>query len=415
MKLFFLLLEIFIPLFAVYIVYKKKDLAVVYIPFLLFCSNVLVKSFSASLNYLVFTGMIGYLAYTNMKFIRRNVFSILLFIYFLFLIPKSDDIVSVRPYIFASLWLFLLIPISVEIYKKYSREEIFAELSKSAFLILLVFNINVILSTLFKFMPLGTGFYGATSGLMYGALSLDHLNILPFTLFIVVRKGIKDKSPIYILIYLIAIFFAILTFRRTVMALSIIGTLIVMIELLDFKQIKDFILYGAIIGLVSVFVVYKTGFLEQFWERYNMRKLDTRGAEKEPRLLEFEMIYKDMFVHFDYSPWFGYKLFESTGNYGKGRLGIRALHTDFGTMMHSGGIIGFSLYLLMIFVAFFSVWRKSNSKNDILQFLFVSFAFAAFFMSGRWYTISATSMMYCLLFLPLGRKLLQIRNEKLVK
>jgi O-antigen ligase len=415
MNAFFLLIEISIPIFVIYLVFKKKDLSVVYLPLLFFSSAVVVKNFSSSVNYLIFTALILYLIAFNLNFVKRNIFAPILVIYFFLLIPKSDDLAIIRPNLFGSIWLFLLIPLIAEIFNKYSREQIFNELSKSALLTLIIFNINVILSTLLKFMPLGTGFYGATSGLMYGALSLDELNILPFAIFIVIRKGIKDKSLFYIVVYLAAIFFVLLTFRRTVMVLSVLATIIVLIELLNFKQIKDFILYGAIIGLVSILVIYKTGFLDSFWERYEMRKLDTRTVDKEPRLLEFEMIYKDMFVHFDYSPWFGHSLFNSHGNYGKGALGSRGLHTDFGTIMHGSGILGFMLYLSMVFVAFFLVWKRTYSRDDYLQLFFIMIAFAAYFMSGRWYTISAMTMMYCVLYLPLGkhRKAMRYKNTSI--
>ena len=188
------------------------------------------------------------------------------------------------------------------------------------------------------------------------------------------------------------------------MVLTVLAAVIVFIELLNFDQILDFIKYGVVISLISLVVVYQTGFLSSFWERYENRKLDERGLENEPRLLEFEMIYKDMFVYYDYSPWFGYELFNSHGNYGKGQLGTRSLHTDFGTIMNASGILGFVLYLLMVFVAFYSAWKRTHSRADYLQFFFLLLAFLTFFMSGRWHIISAMSMMYSILYLPLGIK-----------
>jgi O-antigen ligase len=124
-------------------------------------------------------------------------------------------------------------------------------------------------------------------------------------------------------------------------------------------------------------------------------------------MFEFELIYKDLFVYYDYSPWFGYELFASHGNYGKGVFGTRSFHTDFGTIIHASGLIGFVLYCLMIFVAFYSVWKRSKTRDDYLRIFFCFFTLAAFFMSGRWYIVSSTSMMLCVLYLPLGQSIIK--------
>lgn len=417
MKIFFLLIELLVPIFAVFMIWKKGQLSIVYLPFIFFCNDLVEKSLPASITYFLHIAIVGYYAVHNFGFAKRNIFSVLLIVYFLLLLPYSADIEAIRSHFVAALLLFLLIPIIAEVFRKYPKHAIFEELSRSALLILLIFIVNVIGSTYFRYMPLGAGFYGATSGLLYGFLSLDNLNVLPFAAYVVLRKGARDKQVWYIAVYLIVTFFVLLTFRRTVMAITVIAGIAVLIELLNFRQIQHFLKYAVTIALVSVFVIYQTGFSELFWARYEMRELDERGVEKEPRLMEFQMIYKDLFVYYDYNPWFGYGLFESTGNYAKGQLGKRSLHTDFGTIVHSSGVLGFLLYSLMVATAFISVWKRLKSREDYFRFFFCVLAFITFFMSGRWYTVSAMTMMYCLLTLPLGRSraIVKIKRPAILK
>src|SRR5690606_24449052 len=104
----------------------------------------------------------------------------------------------------------------------------------------------------------------------------------------------------------------------------------------------------------------------------------------------------------EYDPWFGHELSASNGNYGKGSFGNRSLHTDFGSIVHSSGLIGFGLYILMILTAFGSVWNRVKSIPDYLQFLFCLVCFGVFFITGRYSTISAMTLMFCLIYLPLG-------------
>jgi O-antigen ligase len=403
MKIFFILIEIAMPLLALWVIWKKKELAIVYLPFLFFLNDMIARSLPAMVNYFTVSMMVGYFLFHNLTFIKRNIFSLLLVIHFFVLLPNSKDVVRIRPDFFASIVLFLLIPIIAEVYNKYPRERIFEELSKSSLLIMIFFIINTIFSTVLRYNP--TEMYGITSGVLYGNIYLSDFNILSFASFIVIRKGIKDKSLIHIAVYVAAIFLVLLSFRRTAMGLALLGTVVVMIELLNFKQIKQFIMYGLVLGIVSLVIVYSTGFLDVFQERYELRKLDDRALGEEKRFMELELMYKDLFVYYDYSPWFGYELFDYRGsNYGKGIFGEeRPLHSDYAVLTHSSGLIGLSLYILMMFVAISSIWRKTNTKDDYLQFMFCMIAFSVFFLTGRFSKISFMVMMFMIWYLPLAK------------
>jgi O-antigen ligase len=403
MKIFFLLIEIFIPIMACWVVWKKQEIGVVYMPFFFFLNDMIEKNLPATVNYLIISLLMIYFAFNNLPFIKRNIFSLLLIIHFFILLPNAKDLTRIRPDFFSSIVLFLLIPIIAEIYNKYGREKVFDELSKSAFLIMAFFIVNTILSTVLRYNPMEM--YGITSGVFYGKVYLSDFNVLAFASFIVIRKGIKDKSILYILVYLATIFLVLLSFRRTAMALSILGTAVVMIELLNFKQIKQFIMYGFILGAVSLVIVYFTGFLEVFQQRYELRRLDDRALGEEKRLMELDLMYKDLFVYYDYSPWFGYELFDYRGpNYGKGIFGDeRPLHSDYAVITHSSGLIGLVLYILMMYVAISSIWNRTYSKDDYLQFLFCLISFSVFFITGRFTKISFMVMMFMIWYLPLAR------------
>jgi hypothetical protein len=49
------------------------------------------------------------------------------------------------------------------------------------------------------------------------------------------------------------------------MILSVVATLFLLFELLNFKQLKEFIIYGFIIAVVGSIVILNTGFVEQFY------------------------------------------------------------------------------------------------------------------------------------------------------
>ncbi len=392
------------PILALWVIWKKQELGIVYLPFFFFLNDMIDRNLPAMVNYFTVSMMVGYYLFHNLTFVKRNIFSLLLVIHFFILLPNAKDLVRIRPDFFASIVLFLLIPIIAEVYTKFPRERIFEELSKSSLFIMIFFIINTVFSTVLRYNP--TEMYGITSGVLYGNIYLSDFNILAFASFIVIRKGIKDKSIIHIAVYIATIFLVLLSFRRTAMGLALLGTVIVMIELLNFKQIKQFIMYGFVLAVVSLVIVYSTGFLAVFQERYELRKLDDRALGEEKRLMELDLMYKDLFVYYDYSPWTGYELFDYKGsNYGKGIFGEeRPLHSDYAVLIHSSGLIGLSLYLLMMFVAITSIWRRTNTKDDYLQFMFCMIAFCVFFITGRFSKISFMVMMFMIWYLPIARK-----------
>ncbi|MCL6260779.1 hypothetical protein M3O96_16880 [Aquiflexum sp. TKW24L] len=402
MKGFFLLVEFALPILTIYLIVKKQSLIIIYVPFILFSYHIIETRLPGFFHFLIVAGILFYVVIYNLPFVKQNPFSILIFLYFLFLLKNIEvDFKTIRPYFINVTWLFLGVALIPYIFKRYSREKVFYELSTAAFLVMLIFSINTGLSTIFKYNP--RAIYGITSGILFGNVSNDYYNIFPLALFLILRRGIRDKNVLYLGVYFVSVFLVLLTLRRTVMVLSLIGTILVMVELLDFQKIKQFLLYSFITLIITVVVISNTSFLPQLLERYESRDLDNRELEGEGRLMELDIIYKDLFVYYDYDPWFGYRLDDSKGNYGKRIFGERSLHTDFANLIHASGILGLFLYLMMILIAFYSVWRRILTKDEFFQFWFIVLCFGLYFFTGRYTTANAMLMMFAILFLPFAK------------
>lgn len=402
MKLYFQLIDFLIPLFAIYLVFRKGSLSIVYVPFLYFAMVSMEKSNFVALYNVLFVGLLFYYVIFNLPFVKRNIFSIILFFYYFVLLADTPDFKEIKNDIINTAWIFLCIPLIPEVLKNYSREELFEELSQSAFLIMALYVFNALISTALGYYPEGRG-YGFTSGISFGNLALNIYNVLPLAIYIILRKGFRDKNIWYLALYLVSIFLVFLTLRRTIMVMSVVATLFLMFELLNFKQLKEFILYGFIISVVGTVVVLNTGFVDEITKRAKERNLEDRDLEGEARYLEYGLIYKDLFVYYEYSPWFGYGPFESGGNYGKGIFGERVLHTEFAHYVHASGFLGLTLYILMVSLAFLSIWRKKLTREDKFQFFFLLFYFSAHFLLGWSRNLIPAVMFFSILNLPMAR------------
>lgn len=404
MEPFFLFLELMIPIAAGILLLKKGSLAIVYMPLLFFARTLFdeTKYIPGPFYHYFFYLLLFYFMFYNLPFFRRNLFSNLLVFYFLVLAMDVEEFKSIRTYYLHSIWLFISVPLVQEIYKNYTKERILKEVNIAAFAMMMLFVINVLLSTYYEYNPFAI--YGISSGLLYGRMSSDIYNIFPFAIYILFRKSIKDNNIFYLVLYFVSMFFILLTLRRSVMALSLLGSLLVLIEFVKPEEFKKFSLYGVVLVIVSLVVINTTSFVDQFVERYEQRGLDDRPIEEENRLMEFTLIYKDLFVYYDYDPWTGYGLFDTAGNYGKKIFRDRSLHTDFAVLIHISGIIGLLLYLLMFGKSFLSIWNRLRSRTDLLLFLFMILCFLIFFVNGRFTTISSMLLMLTIINLPLAKQ-----------
>lgn len=402
MASFFLIVEILSYIFLIYVIFAKKELAIVYLPAFMFARGFAETVLSASVYYGVVSFLLISCIIRNTSFFRNNIFALLIIVYFAFLIPKSSDLEAIRPYLFSVFWLFISIPLIAEISKKYNKEELFEEVSNSALLILILFIINVVFSTVYRFAP--TEMYGITSGILYGHLFATDFNVLAIAIFLTTLKFLKNKKTFLLAVLVISLAFLMLSMRRSVMSLGVLGVGMALLTLVNKREVKKFVMISCAIFLIGYIIYTNTDFMSQFNERYALRNLDDRALEEEGRFLEYQLLYEDMFVHNDYSPWVGFELFNSEGNYGRKIFEMRSLHADLASIAHSSGIIGVLLYLLMVTTVFMKSFRAIISTTDKLLIFFCAIVFVLFTITGRFTELDSMLLLFLTLQLPLANE-----------
>lgn len=400
MNTFFLLVEIFSYGFAFFLLFKKKELAIIYLPVLIFSNTIIEPVFPAFLYYGTISCIILSCIVKNDSFYKKNIYAVLLFLYFLYLLPRSSNLVLIRHDVFSVLWLFACIPLIGAVYQKYSQDEVFKEITNAAFIILVLFIANVIFSTVYRYAP--NPVYGITSGILYGNLYGAGFNILAPAVFVTVLKLGDNRKVIPFIVLIISLAFILLTMRRSVMLVSAGGVAIAILTLLTQKEAKKFIVFGSLLLAMGYVIYTETGFMDVFKERYESRKLDDRALDEEKRFIEYDLIYNDMFVYNAYSPWFGFEPFNSAGNYGKGIFELRTLHGDLPSIAHSSGILGLILYLLMVITAFQQSFSAAASPTDKLIIFFCALTFIAFTITGRFTEAGSMLLLFSILMLPLA-------------
>ncbi|WP_049815668.1 hypothetical protein [Niastella koreensis] len=387
---------------AAYVIFQKTDFCVLYLPVIFFTEKVVSDVSPAFLYYGVVCLLILVQVLKDPLFFRNNIWGVILIIYFLMLLNRSQDPVLIRPYVFTVCWFFISVPLIAGVYKKYSAEVIYKELSQVTLLILILFILNSMMSTVHHFAP--AGMYGIKTGILYGNLYAAAFNTLPLAIFVVINRGINEKNLIYLGVATVAFFIVLLSLRRTVMALSGLAIIINMMTMLTREKAKIFLIAMAVLGAVGAFIYKETNFMSMLKQRVELRDLDDRAIGEEKRFLEYDLLYTDMFVYHAYSPWTGYDLFNSAGNYGNGILGDRSLHGDLTNIIHSSGLIGVTLYLLMMGTAFFKSFKSSTTYQERLIILFCCATFLAYTGSGRYTEGAASVLQMCVLMLPVSKQ-----------
>lgn len=401
MKLFFLIVEPLIYIGAGYLFIYKKDLAILYFPAVYFASMIIDSALPAIVQYAFFSFYILFLIYYNPLFFKKNVFSVLLFILHLLLIPGSSNFVFIRPTLFAVLYTLLLVPLIMSVLEKYPRETIFEELANSAFIILTLFLANVVFSTIFSYSPYEM--YGMQSGVLYGELVDTDFNILGIAVFIALLFLTYKMNPYHLFLTLLSISAIGLSMRRSVMGTCIMGMLFMLLILTVRGRATQAFTALGIVAFLGAVIILSTDFTEIFQERFERRSLATRELAEEGRFAEYELLYRDAFVYYDFNPWSGYELLNSGGNYGKGIFGTRSLHGDITNIIHSTGVIGLALYLLMVLTVFRESIKHIHTPTDRLIVLFCFLVFVVFTITGRYNQTGYMVLFFLLLSLPLGK------------
>ena len=334
------------------------------------------------------------------KLLNENVFSFAIFLYFLILLTQASETIKLS-LVFSVLAFFISLPLINAIYKEHTRDTILKELTTSALIILVVFIANVLCATVFRYAP--KSMYGISSGVLYGNMQFTDFNVLGVALFVVLISILKKNNLLLLSIYVVAIACIMLTLRRSVMLVSALGIPFAFLSTLSQQAAKKVILFMGVFCLIGFGVYSHSDFASVFKERYELRNLEDRALEEEKRFIEYELLYQDMFVLKEYSPWFGYQLFNSENNYGKGIFYDRSLHGDLTSIAHSSGLLGVALYLLMIFTAFYKALRASKSKNDLVTLFYATVAFGIYTITGRFTQADCMLLLFLVANLPLAR------------
>lgn len=401
MTTFFLFIDLFTYIFFIYLFYLKKELVILYLPVLTFANTMIEPVLPAFLYYGAISSLLIYCILQNRKFYKYNISALLLFIYFLILLPAVRDLELIRPNVFSVLTFFISIPLIYSVYLKHTRETIFKELSNAALLILVLFVVNVLVSTKLGYSPFEM--YGITHGVLYGDLYGANFNILAIAVYLTVMRQLEYRKTLELLILIVSVVFILLSLRRSVMLITAIAIVVPFLSLLSRLQIKRFILFGSFIFLIGYGIYSSTSFMNNFQERYEERKLDERSLEEEKRFMEYELLYNDMFIHNRYSPWFGYELFNSAGNYGEGYFEYRTLHSDLTSIAHSSGLLGLLFYISMILTAFKQSFKAAFYARDKLITLFCALALAIFTMTGRYTESGAMMLLFFVLLITIAK------------
>lgn len=404
MNIYFLLLELFFYVFTVYIILKKEEFSIIYLPVLFFTRNIIEPSTPAIFWYMILAVIMGYIILSNEGFTRNNPYAIFLVIYFTVLLFLSSDIVGTRAHYVASVTFFLSVPLIQHMYGKYDRSIIEDEIYTMSVIILLIFISNVIMSSL-------TGFSGdrvmyGLSGILYGNLISSAFNIVPVVLFFIFYKLSGRYSTADMLIAVISFTFLILSMRRSVMVAAVAAGGTFMIMIMIQKDKTTVYKTVAVVGTVILITFLNTNVLDTFWERYESRGLDEGEfvSIEEGRFVEFGLVYSDMFIDRRYSPIFGYELFNSGGNYGDEIYGRRSLHSDITVIVHASGLLGLLLYVLMIIKTFQVSYQSAWSSYDRLILLFCAVVLIIFSLSGRFTSADYMIVLFLFILLPTANR-----------
>ena len=265
----------------------------------------------------------------------------------------------------------------------------------------MIFFANVVLSTYFKFNPYAM--YGISTGIMYGNLYATDFNIIGIAIFILLLYSLKNIKIFNLALVAINIAFIVLSMRRSVLGITVIGMGIVAVIYL-IQNPKKILLFCGFALIAGVIVITRTNVLTSVSERYELRNLEERNLNEEARYFEYDMLYNDIVKYKRYSGWIGFDLFNSPGNYGDGRFYERSLHGDIPSILHSSGIIGVLLYLLMIASAFYKSFKATTSGNEKLIVLFCIITFITYCLTGRYTQVGTMLLLFLVAQLPLAKE-----------
>ena len=291
------------------------------------------------------------------KFNLNNVsLSIIFFIFFVFLSVLTSEYFSKSLYSYIKITLSMLI--YIPFYNLFKNEDDIRLLFKTVFYINIIFIAQFLIANIYKLDYVAS----YVSNIIYfGGSFISVPKTLTYNIFflIIAGKSIKRKYKVYFnFVLFISIIVVILYLNRSSILALFLGILLLVIYMRKFKLIYP---------IVATVIVYF--FIAGIYE-YEMNKIfDTRiknrEFKEEGRFIELELVLNDFLSKsFKHSLMGSYAFASERYNFQTTTFrATRALHTDYGIVLHGVGIIGFIFYFL-IYKRIFTYYDNLKLFND---------------------------------------------------
>jgi len=394
----FQLIDLSLYAVGIYLLYRKRELLLVYLPLLFF-----IRTLSGTENlirpfffYAFISILLTFLTYKSFLISGRKIWLAgLLLVYFIALfLFNNDDKEATRPVFFSMTSLFVTIMISRPIFMKYGKKVILKELYGMSSGIIYLFIPYVIILTVLNIYPSPIYERLQIQLVSNGYIFAAELHTLPIVVFIFGYYRILNKSlSSYALVTIVVASVLIaLMFRRAALMVLIISLATIFFSNIKREKISNAFKFAFISAFFLGIALYFT--FEFIADGYAAR-IQTRGSfasTEEGRFVDHVLVYNDMFIRKTYNWLIGHSFFNAPGNYGQGIFGMRNLHADLAVIAHASGLIGLSLYLVLVLKLF----KKSYKQTSLHVWSFLLIAFIVFSLSGR-ITVPAYSISFFLL------------------
>lgn len=353
-------LKIIAVFISIYGVYKLKTKALLFLPIYVILFDVVYGFYQTgsglgtirNLSLFIF---IIFLIIIKKDILSHNKWMTLFLLYILLLVPLSSDFEnSAVDYICVFVSLMCL-PAGYYFIRNVKDLHI---LNLSMLVLAIIFVINSFLSSVFG---LGIDYYGG--GIKLGGFVASKLfsPALYIVLLPIILPLLGKRMRILSVITAVLVFiFLLLSMRRTSVLIPVFGY---MMYFLFSRRKVQFIAISAIfvVMLLALFPFYQKVLEMQFQTR--QETFDNPSLENEYRYKETMIIYKEVFSSAK-SILIGKEIFNSSGNYYKGRWGDRPIHIDFNLILHGAGMIGLILYCLIFYDIILKYFRYQNAVPE---------------------------------------------------
>lgn len=209
----------------------------------------------------------------------------------------------------------------------------------------------------------GSGVNITKSSAMYVIifLPLIYIKKLPF-------KFLKNKFLIYTIIA-ISLIFILLAVKRGAI-LGLFSGIVVFGAISKRKALFLKVVIVSLILILPFYLAFNDTISEILSPRINQTQGVFEGDSQDARMIELEMTYEDMLNSSSIVALFGHGAFSEKIYYNI----LRMHHTDYVSLMHGGGLIGLSLYLLVYLAIFRKIKRlyRRSLKSQVEEALYAS-------------------------------------------